>query len=361
MEERLEICRKKCYDIPEKGERNEEILEKQILQNYTLNGQEKREAGLAQTKGNPMWLVLVIAAVVLFACSAALIVSGEPLPYISLVGSASFVLWLYGDVYLARGIPTDLQEVLIDDTGVQMRSIVGKRRVPFAKTSGLYETETMLVVKRRGSRMIPIPKAALQPGALSALRVHLEELTGKKWVTVKPWGKERIVLAAVAVVVGVGLLIGSGVAEDVQRNKLKEFQKENYSIALPAVFQESEHDPDFFYELQSGDVAVSVECITPQKGHPAGLSFGMSADKWMNWALKQWEVTAERTAELDNGSCCAFYTWVADDGTSLFTCVAVQYADDAYWITQLTCSADLREKYEPQLTQWAESIRITAE
>lgn len=127
MGERLEICRKKCYDISEKWERNEEILEKQILQNYTLNGQEKREAGLAQTKGNPMWLVLVIAAVVLFACSAALIVSGEPLPYISLVGSAAFVLWLYGDVYLARGIPTDLQEVLIDDTGVQMRSIVGKR------------------------------------------------------------------------------------------------------------------------------------------------------------------------------------------------------------------------------------------
>lgn len=219
----------------------------------------------------------------------------------------------------------------------------------------------MLVVKRRGSRMVSIPKAALQPGALSALRVHLEELTGKQWVTVKPWGKERIVLAAVAVVVGVGLLIGSGVAEDVQRNKLKEFQKENYSIALPAVFQESEHDPDFFYELQSGDVAISVECITPQVGHPAGLSFGMSADKWMNWALKQWEVTAERTAELDNGSCCAFYTWVADDGRSLFTCVAVQYADDAYWVTQLTCSADLREKYEPQLTQWAESIRITAE
>ncbi len=271
------------------------------------------------------------------------------------------MLWLYGDVYWARGIPTDLQEVLIDDTGVLMCGIFGKRRVPFAKTSGLYETETMLVVKRRGSRMIPIPKAALQPGALSALRVHLEELTGKQWVTVKPWGKERIVLAAVAVVVGVGLLIGSGVAEDVQRKKLKEFQKENYSIALPAVFQESEHDPDFFYELQSGDVAVVVECITPQKGHPAGLSFGMSADKWMNWALKQWEVTAERTAELDNGSCCAFYTWVADDGTSLFTCVAVQYADDAYWITQLTCSADLREKYEPQLTQWAESIRITAE
>ena len=102
-------------------------MEKQILQNYTLNRQEKREAGLAQTKGNPLWLVLVIAAVVLFACSAALIVSGEPLPYISLVGSAAFVLWLYGDVYLARGSPTDLQEVLIDDTGVQMRSIVGKR------------------------------------------------------------------------------------------------------------------------------------------------------------------------------------------------------------------------------------------
>ena len=89
--------------------------------------------------------------------------------------------------------------------------------------------------------------------------------------------------------------------------------------------------------------------------------FGMSADKWMNWVLKQWEVTAERTAELDNGSCCAFYTWVADDGRSLFTCVAVQYADDAYWVTQLTCPADLREKYEPQLTQWAQSIRITAE
>ena len=361
MGERLEIRRKKCYDIPEKGERNEEILENQILQNYTLNGQEKREAGLVQTKGNPIWLVLVIAAVAMFVCSAALIVSGMPIPYISLFGSADFVLWLYGDVCWARGIPTDLQEVLIDDTGVQMCGIFGKRRVPFAKTNGLYETETMLVVKRRGSRMIPIPKAALQPGALSALRVHLEELTGKQWVTVKPWGKERVVLAAAAVVVGVGLLIGSGVAEDVQRKKLKEFQKENYSIALPAVFQESEHDPDFFYELQSGDVAVVVECITPQKGHPAGLSFGMSADKWMNWALKQWEVTAERTAELDNGSCCAFYTWVADDGTSLFTCVAVQYADDAYWVTQLTCPADLREKYEPQLTQWAQSIRITAE
>lgn len=237
------------------------------------------------------------------------------------------------------------------DDGFEIVERLGSSRSSYEAITTAAESDRAYLLMTAGNAGLLLPKSGFRQGSPEEFRSFLEEKTGKpvpyyklRRGRIRPW-----IVFAVSVLWLIAVQIGVKTVKKRLDSIPVRMSAAGFSIELPQDFRlDSDTEFDFTAHnrevyIWAGQQAIQEEATASEMGQLLYERLEESQDP--------------KLETLSDGTVCVTFTSTVE-GEAYYYCDALVQTEDAFWVAEFICSAELQEDYAQVFFQWAQTIEV---